>query len=124
MKLECDIISKKRANIGSNINSNLKFGSFPIHRVKQGSKHPHIVVMQGQKENISVGLTTKNPRGDLIKVFYSNGKTGYMKRTATRQSTNKYDKKKLNYYVDKQSEEIAYRIAMNKLLSGIGKSKK
>lgn len=96
----------------------------PIHRLKYSPKHPHLVVMQGQKENISIGLTTKNPRGDLIKVTYSNGKTGYMKRTATRESKKKYDKERLNYHVDKKSEEIAYRIAMNKLLNGIGKTKK
>lgn len=80
--------------------------------------------MEGTKENISVGLTTKNPRNDLIKVKYSNGETAYMKRTATRQSKKLYDKKKLNYTLDKDSEKLAYEIAIKKMLKDINKKNK
>lgn len=104
--------------------SNNSHGNFPIHRVKQGRKHPHVVVYKGDKENISVGLTSKNPRGDLFDVNYTNGKKAFMKRTATRQSNKKYDDKELNLNLDKKSEDLAYRIATNKLLKDIGKNKK
>lgn len=77
----------------------------------------------GNTENISVGLTSKNPRNDLIKIKYSNGETAYMKRTATRQNKKLYDKKKLNYTLDKKSEDLAYDIAIRKMLKDIGKKK-
>lgn len=113
---------KKKTHSKKKKSKNL-YGEFPIHRVKQGNKHPHVLVYKGDKENISVGLTTKNPRGDLISVKYSNGKKGFMKRTATRQSSKKYDDKELNYRLDKKSENLAYSIATNKLLKDIGKKK-
>lgn len=49
------------------------------------------------------------------------GKSAYMKRTATRQSKKLYYKKKLNYTPDKESENLAYEIALKKLLKDISK---
>lgn len=101
------------------------YGVFPIKRLKVGKKkHYHVIVLLGEKENISVGLTSNNKRGDLIPVKYSNKDSGYMKRTASRELTKSYDDKIQNFTIDKQSEERAYRIAINKLLKDIGKTKK
>ena len=83
-----------------------------------------MIVLSGKKENISVGLTSNNTRGDLLPVKYSNGSSGYMKRTASREYANAYDNKIENFTVDIDNEKIAYRIAMNKLLNDIGKNRK
>ena len=72
------------------------YGVLPVHRVKQDKRHPHVVVLKGKKENISVGLTTKNPQWDLIEVKYSNGQKGYMKRTAHNKKNLLMIKKKRN----------------------------
>lgn len=93
----------------------------PIKRIKFYPRHPHVVVFEGDDENISLGLTSSNTRGDLIPVTCSNGKKVYMKRTATRQNKNLYDSRVEKYKLDKQSEEKAYEIAKNKLLNDIGK---
>ena len=96
----------------------------PIKRIKYGDRHPHVVVLENDKEFISVGLTTKNPRDDLKSVKYSNEKTGYIKRNATREYRNLYSDKNEKYNLDLKSENVAYRISMNKLLKDIGKDKK
>jgi len=99
------------------------FGVLPIQIIKRGKRHPHVVVLQGKEENISVGLTTKDPRDDLMKVKYSNGKEGYMKRTSTRKPTDMYDSEVLKYNLDIESEKKAYEIAIRKILKDIGNKK-
>ena len=101
-----------------------EYGIMPIHRSKYQPRHPHVVILQGKKENISVGLTTENSRGDLIPVKYSNGETAFMKRTAARQSNNLYASKEEKYKLDKVSEHKAYEIAVRKMLGDIGKTDK
>ena len=83
---------KKKSSKQSNC-SKIKYGILPIRRVKYGDRHPHVVVLEGDNENISVGLTTSNKRGDLTPVRYSNGKKGYMKRNADRKDKYFYDRK-------------------------------
>ena len=105
-------------------NNYLKFGKMPIKRVKFGDRHPHVIICEGDFENISVGLTTSNNRKDLKRVYYSNGKTAYMKRTASRENVSQYESKTEKYHLDLESENRAYKIAINKLLKDIGKDKK
>lgn len=100
-----------------------KFGVFPIYRTKHAERHPHVVVLQGKDENISVGLTTKNASGDLIPVKYSNGKKAFMKRSASRKKKSLYERKQENYFLDKESEKIAYQKAIYKMLKDIDKKK-
>ena len=90
----------------------------PIRRVKYGDRHPHVVVLEGDNENISVGLTTSNKRGDLTPVRYSNGKKGYKKRNADRKDKYFYDRLE-KYHLDVESENKAYKIAINKLLKDL-----
>ena len=108
-----------------NKKSYIEYGVFPIKRLKVGKKkHYHVIVLQGDKENISIGLTSKNKRGDLLPVKYSNKGVGFMKRTASREFVKYYDNKLEKFNIDKESENKAYRIAMNKLLKDIGHSQK
>lgn len=109
-------ISKKKKSIKKNT-----FGIVPIQRSKFNPRHPHVMVIVGDKENITVGLTTKNKRNDLIPVNYSNGDSAFMHRTATRQSSKLYSNHIENFKLDKASENKAYKIAINKMLKDIGK---
>lgn len=47
-----------------------------------------------------------------------------MKRTGTKDKSNKYDKKKEKLSLEKESENKAYRIAMNKMLKDLENKKK
>ena len=102
----------------------MSFGQVPIQRIKFEPKHPHVMIITGEDENITVGLKTNNSSGDLIPVTYSNGNKAYMKRTATRTNSKVYFKKVENYTLDSKSEAIAYRIATNNLLKDISSTKK
>ena len=100
------------------------YGNMPIHRAKFGNRHPHLVVIHNDKEFISVGLTTSNKRNDLRKVYYSNGKQAYLKRNAERKKRSLYEKKRERFNVDIETENHAYKIAMNKLLNDFENKRK
>lgn len=102
--------------------SKIKYGTMPIRRYKKenykNKAHYHVIVDSNDDQYFSVGLTSDNPKNKrnqkLHKVYESNGKIARMKRSATIDKKNTYDKKVANFNIDIESEKKASIIVHNK----------
>lgn len=91
----------------------------PVRKYLKGG-HYHVIVNEQKDKYVSVGLTSNKPSDKrnqkLHKVYESNGKIARLKRNATIDSKIIYKKKVANFHVDEETEKIAFRIGINKMV--------
>lgn len=78
-----------------------------------GGAHPHVIVRSTGNKNLSVGITHSSKSGHhkLIEIIESTGEKAYLQHTATLGKKKDYSKKEKEWYLTKNSEKKAIKIA-------------